>query len=277
MGAGGKKTPRYATAPGEPFGQTSDGDALSACKLLTWLAVASHEIQRAIVMKSSIQNGRFRLGRAVFLLWLISSLSSRPSNSQVTAEGGELVSFFASEQVRGSVLTYRQSYTDDQNERVSYAGTLYAGINLFKLDDCQMSARVAVEDRYSGSVGRRGLGRVHFQPTGELTDDTFYEYRLNLADLSSDGVHDLRAVPAELNINTSFRCQEDPFCNLYWVQITATANKIAETRTVNGIQDINKKTTSIVLPMASHESAIQGTSLLTAAIGACSTSGSARE
>lgn len=85
-------------------------------------------------MKSSMQNGRFRLGRAVFLLWLISNLP-RPSDSQVTAEGGELLSFFTSEQLRGSVLTYRQSYIDNQNERVSYAGTLYAGINLFKLDD----------------------------------------------------------------------------------------------------------------------------------------------
>jgi hypothetical protein len=36
------------------------------------------------------------------------------------------VSFIATEQQRRSVLTYTQSYTDDQNERVSYAGdTLY--------------------------------------------------------------------------------------------------------------------------------------------------------
>jgi|ERR1700733_5635029 hypothetical protein len=224
-------------------------------------------------MGSSIQKG-FRLGCATFLLCLISNLSSI---GQVTAEDGELLSFIAAEQQRGSVLTYTQSYTDDQDERVSYTGTLYTGIQRFELHDCQMNARVAFEDRYSGRIGRRSLGRVHFQPTGELTDDTVYEYHLNLAELSSDGVHDLRAVPAELNINTSFRCLEDSFCNLYWVQVTATANKIAETRTVNGIQDLDKKTTSIVLPMASQELAIQGTRLLTAAIRACSTDSSAHE
>jgi hypothetical protein len=221
-----------------------------------------------------MQQGRFRLDRAVFLLWLISSLSS---NAQVTAEGGELLSFIAAQQQRGSVLTYTQSYTDDQDERVSYTGTLYTGIQRFELHDCQMNARVVFEDRYSGRIGRRSLGRIHFQPTGQLTDDTVYEYHLNLADLSSDGVQDLRAVPAELNINTTFRCLEDSFCNLYWVQIMATANQIAETRTVNGIQGLDKKTTSIVLPMASQELAIQGTRLLSAAIRACSTNSSARE
>jgi hypothetical protein len=226
-------------------------------------------------MRSSIQKSRFLLGRVLFLLWLISNLSARPANSQVTPEGGDLLSFFASEQQRGSVLTYRQSYIDDQNEKVSYTGTLYTGIKLFKLNDCRMSARVAVEDRYSGSIRRRDLGRVRFQPTGELTDDTVYEYDLNLADLSPDGVHDLRAVPAELNINTTFRCQEDFFCNLSWVQITATANKIAETRTVNGIQDLDKKTKSIVLPMTSQELAIQGIRLLNGAIRACSTNSGA--
>jgi hypothetical protein len=229
-----------------------------------------------LLMRSSTRNSRLLLGRVLFLFWLISNPSSRLANSQVTEDDG-LMSFFASEQQRGSVLTYTQSYTDDQNERVSYAGTLYTGIKLFKVDDCRISARVAVEDRYSGSIRRNHLGRVRFQPTGELTDDTVYEYDLNLADLSSDSVHDLRAVPAELNINTSFRCQEDLFCSLYWVQITATADKIAETRTVNGIQDLDKKTKSIVLPIASQELAIQGTRLLSAAIRACSTKSGAHE
>lgn len=220
-------------------------------------------------MGSSIEKG-FWLGRAIFLLWLISNLSS---NAQETAEGGEPLSFIAAEQQRGSVLTY----TDDQAERVSYTGTLYTGIQRFDLHDCQMNVRVAFEDRYSGRIGRRSFGRVHFQSTGELTDDTVYEYHVNLAELSSDGVHDLRAIPAELNVKTSFRCLEDSHCNLYWVRIVATANKVAETRTVNGIRDLDKKTTSIVLPMASQELAIQGTRLLSAAIRACSTGSSAHE
>src|SRR5580698_3459527 len=107
-------------------------------------------------MGSSIQKG-FRLGCATFLLCLIRNLSSI---GQVTAEGGELLSFIAAEQQRGSVLTYTQSYTDDQDERVSYTGTLYTGIQRFDLHDCQMNVRVAFEDRYSGRIGRRSFGRV---------------------------------------------------------------------------------------------------------------------
>ena len=223
------------------------------------------------LIKISTRNGVFQLGRGVFLLCLISHLSSRLVDSQVTPEGGELLSFIASEQQRGSVLTYTQHYTDDQNERVFYAGTLYTAIQRFKLDECQMIARVVVEDRFSGRIEHRSFGRVHFESTGELTDDTLYEYRLSLRDVSPDGVHDLRAVPAEMNNNTVFGCEEDRLCNLYWIHITAPDNKIAETRTVNGIQNLDTKATSVVLPMASQELAVQGAKLFGAAIRSCST------
>ena len=195
----------------------------------------------------------------------------------MTPEGGKLLDFIASEQQRGSVLTYAQSYADDHHERVSYTGTLYTGIHLFKLDECQVMARVVVEDRFSGTIEHQKLGRVHLEPTGELTDDTVYEYRLSLRELSSEGVHELRAVPAELDRNTTFRCQEDAFCNLYWIQITAPSDRIAETRTVNEIQNLDFRTTSIVLPISSQELAIQGAKLFSAAIRACSTNRSAHQ
>ena len=107
--------------------------------------------------------------------------------------------------------------------------------------------------------------------TTVLTDDTVYEYRLSLRGLSPDGIHELRAVPAEMNINTTFRCEEDRFCNLYWVHITAPGNKIAKTRTVNSIQNLDTKATSIVLLMASQEFAVLGEKLFRVAIRACST------
>jgi hypothetical protein len=224
-------------------------------------------------MKLLSHNGWIQLRRAILLL----CLTSGTIESQMTSEGGELTDFIASEQQRNSVLTYSQSYTDDQHERVSYAGTLYAGIRLFKLDECKVVARVAVEDRYSGTIEHRGFGRVHFERTGELTDDTVYEYHLSLGELTSDSIHELRAVPAELDINTSFRCQEDQFCNLYWVQITTPASKIAETRTDNGIQNLDMKATSLVLPMSSQEVAVQGARLFSAATRACLAKSSAHE
>ena len=194
----------------------------------------------------------------------------------MTPEAGELLNFIAAEQQHGSVLTYSQSYTDDKHERVSYSGTLYAGIHLFKLDECKVMARVAVQDRFSGSIEHRNFGRVHLENTGGLTDDTVYEYRFSLGELNADAVHAVRAVPGQLNFNTSVRCEEDRSCSLSWIQITAPNSKIAETRTVNGIQDIDwesniDRATRWRPPSWPYEGAM----LFSAAIRACSVNHSA--
>ncbi len=211
------------------------------------------------------------------LLFIVANLLATKVHAQMTPEGGELLDFIAAEQQYGSVLTYSQAYTDDERERVSYSGTLYAGIHLFKIDECKVMARVAVQDRFSGSIEHRNFGRVHLENTGKLTDDTVYEYRFSLGELNADAVHAVRAVPGQLNINTSVRCEEDRSCSLSWIQITTPNSKIAETRTVNGIQDIDAKATSIVLPMASPELALRGAMLFSAAIRACSVNHSARK
>jgi hypothetical protein len=213
--------------------------------------------------------------RAVFVLSIITNLPSINVHAQTTPEGGELLKFIAAEQQRGSVLTYSQSYVDDQNERVSYNGTLYAGIHLFNVDECKVTARVAVEDRYSGAIEHRNLGRVHVEHTGELKDDTVYEYRFNLGDLSAGGVRALRAVPGQLNINTRVQCEEDRSCTLDWIQITAPNRNIAETSTVNGFQEVDSRAASMVLPMASSELADQAAKLFNVAIRACSVNSSA--
>jgi hypothetical protein len=208
--------------------------------------------------------------RAVCVFFIVADLSSINLGAQATPESGELLNFVASEQQRGSVLTYSQSYVDVQNERVSYQGTLYAGIPLFKIDDCKVTARVVVEDTYSGVIEHRSLGRVRLQQTGELKDDTVYEYRFNLGELSADGVQAVRAVPAQLNTNTRVQCEEDSSCTLSWIQITEPKHKIAEIRTVNGIQDVDSTAASIVLPMASSELAAQAARLFAVAIHSCS-------
>jgi hypothetical protein len=212
---------------------------------------------------------------AVFLLFFVANLPHISAYAQITPEGGNLLDFIASEQQHSSVLTYAQSYVDDENERVSYSGTLYAGIHVFKLDECKVLVRVAVQDRYSGAIEHRSLGRVRLEQTGELSDDTVYEYRFSLSELGPDAVHALDAVPAQLNINTRVRCEEDRSCNLSWIHITAANRKIAESKTVNGIQDVDSNATSIVLPMASSEVATQAVKLFSAAIRSCSASKSA--
>jgi hypothetical protein len=199
------------------------------------------------------------------------------AQAQMTPEGGELVDFIAAEQQRGSVLTYAQSYVDDENEKVSYKGTLYAGIHHFKLDECKVTVRVDIQDTYSGAIEHTNFGRVHLEQTGELRDDTVYAYRFDLGELGADAVHALSAVPAQLNIHTTVRCEEDRSCNLSWIQIAPPNGGIAETRTVNGIQDPDSKAKAMVLPMASPETAGQAAKLFSVAIRACSVNASAHK
>jgi hypothetical protein len=211
-----------------------------------------------------------QLRRALFIVAMPLFLFHPHLWSQVLPEGGALLDFVASERQRGAVLTYSQSYIDDQHEKVSYTGTLYTGIHLFRLDGCEVVARVNVEDRYSGAIlHRSGLGRVHIEQTGDLTDDTVYEYRFSLGKLNAGEIHDLRAIPAQFAGNTSFRCEEDQSCHLSWVRITSRDHEISETRTVDGIQDIDSRVSSIALPMASPEIAANAAKLFAGAAQAC--------
>jgi hypothetical protein len=211
--------------------------------------------------------------RAVLVLFAV----ALNAQAQMTPEGGELVDFIAAEQQRGSVLTYAQSYVDDENEKVSYKGTLYAGIHHFRLDECKVTVQVAIQDTYAGAIEHRNFGRVHLEQTGELRDDTVYEYRFGLGELSADAVHAQRAVPGQLNIHTTVRCEEDRSCNLSWIQITAPTSGMAETRTVNGIQDVDSKAKAIVLPMASPEAAARAAKLFSVAIRSCSVNAGAHK
>jgi hypothetical protein len=211
-----------------------------------------------------------QLRRTFFLVAILPFLLRPHLWSQVLPEGGALLDFVASERQRGAVLTYAQSYIDDQHEKVSYTGTLYTGIHLFRLDGCEVVARVNVEDRYSGAIlHKSGLGRVHIEQTGDLTDDTVYEYRFSLGKLNAGEIHDLRAIPAQFAGNTSFRCEEDQSCHLSWVRITSRDHEISETRTVDGIQDIDSRVSSIALPMASPEIAANAAKLFAGAAQAC--------
>jgi hypothetical protein len=211
-----------------------------------------------------------QLRRTFFLVAILPFLLRPHLWSQVLPEGGALLNFVASERQRGAVLTYAQSYIDDQHEKVSYTGTLYTGIHLFRLEGCEVVARVNVEDRYSGAIlHKSGLRRVHIEQTGDLTDDTVYEYRFSLGKLNAGEIHDLRATPAQFAGNTSFRCEEDQSCHLSWVRITSRDHEISETRTVDGVQDIDSRVSSIALPMASPEIAANAAKLFAGAAQAC--------
>ncbi len=84
----------------------------------------------------------FQVRRLALILVIMTCLSRAVLHAQVLPEGGALLEFVASERQQFSVLTYIQSYLDDEHERVSYTGTLYEGIHSFKLNECEVVAQV---------------------------------------------------------------------------------------------------------------------------------------
>jgi hypothetical protein len=227
------------------------------------------EIRTGLLMASSKSTAIHRRWGAVAILAITSWLLRTHLSAQAIPEVAELAHFFASEQ-RFSVLTYSQTYMDDDHERVSYKGTLYNSIHSFGLKGCEVVADVAVEDRYSGAIQHKiGLGRVRYEQTGELTDDTVYEYRFSLTSLKANEIQDFRARPAEFSRDTNFQCQEDRLCELSWVRLTTRDTAINETRTVNGFQDLNRKVNVIALPTASAELAADVVKLFRGAVRAC--------
>jgi hypothetical protein len=227
------------------------------------------EIRTGLLMASSKSTAIHRRWGAVAILAITSWLLRTHLSAQAIPEVAELAHFFASEQ-RFSVLTYSQTYMDDDHERVSYKGTPYNSIHSFGLKGCEVVADVAVEDRYSGAIQHKiGLGRVRYEQTGELTDDTVYEYRFSLTSLKANEIQDFRARPAEFSRDTNFQCQEDRLCELSWVRLTTRDTAINETRTVNGFQDLNRKVNVIALPTASAELAADVVKLFRGAVRAC--------
>jgi hypothetical protein len=131
-------------------------------------------------------------------------------------------------------------------------------------------ADVAVEDRFSGAIQHKiGVRRIRYEQTGELTDDTVYEYRFSLTSLNADEIQDFRARPAEFSRDTNFQCQEDRLCHLSWVRLTSPDAGINETRTVNGLQDLDRKVNVIALPIASAELATDVVKMFRGAVRAC--------
>jgi hypothetical protein len=110
-------------------------------------------------MASSKSTTIYRRWGMVAILAIISWLLRTHLSAQAIPEVAELAHFLTSEQRRFSVLTYSQTYMDDDHERVSYRGTLYNAIHSVGLKGCEVVADVAVEDRFSGAIRHRtGVG-----------------------------------------------------------------------------------------------------------------------
>jgi len=175
------------------------------------------------------------------------------------------------ESKRWSVLSYSQLYIYGKSEPVQYTGTVFLKIGSFSLDDCELKISVVVQDKYVGTEEQRrsfGGAPIH-KETRKLSESYQYSYRMNLNDVDPARIDTPFSRPAQLLENTKLSCSEEKSCNLAWVRVVTRRPSIAETRVVDGFEDVNEMTRQMILPMTSKEVASQIAKVLQNSATAC--------
>jgi hypothetical protein len=212
-----------------------------------------------------------RIKRVAVILSISIHLLCARLHSETLPEVKAIVGFTSAEERLGALLHYSQSYVDDQNERVIYSGTLYTAIRQFAVDGCEVKIRVAVQDRFSGSLTKhKMLSADRVVSTGSLVDDTVHEYDFALNDLEGEGISDYVARPQDLLNGTGFQCEENSKCEIEWIRLVAKGPAIGAREIDNGIQYSDVKLAAIALPVSGVDSARGGAKLFRDAARACS-------
>jgi hypothetical protein len=190
--------------------------------------------------------------------------------AQVTLDGQRLKEFISTKTRQNPVLSYEQSYFDDDHARVLHRGTFYTAIQQFEINECTLKARVAAEHKFSGAIARNGiLGRAHVETIPEFSEISLQDYRVNLSEVDADEVHELQAIPGEIGPHRGIHCEGEPLCNLSWVQLIAPRGSFSVSRVVNGFARSDTNVQALVLPVSSSEAARTTVSLLQNAIRQC--------
>ena len=173
------------------------------------------------------------------------------------------------ETTRHSTLTYSQHYIADDNQAVEYSGTLYLQIESITLHDCDLKLSVVVQDRNVGTEHKRDHFSEKTVPLGERASTYHYTYQLNRAALQNLKAVPMQGRPSQLRDHTGSVCEEDKSCSLPWLRIQTAKLAIKATRVTNGLMDFDQEVDSIVVPMSSHEMALQAATSLDNLAVAC--------
>ena len=197
------------------------------------------------------------------LLVLDSALSAQSLGHE------DFAKLLTEEITRHTALTYSQHYIADDNQAVEYSGTLYLQIESITLRDCDLKLSVVVQDRNVGTEHKRDHFSEKAVPLGERASTYHYTYQFNRAALQNLKVAPMQGRPSQLRDHTGSVCEEDKSCSLPWLRVQTAKPAIKVTRVTNGIVDFDQEADSIVIPMSSHEVALQAASSLESLAAAC--------
>jgi hypothetical protein len=187
----------------------------------------------------------------IALLWLNLQASiaqcqeNRSTVDQPTVEDA-LIAALNWEKDHGTYTFYRQAYTDSDNRKAIYAGSIYGSITAFRVLDCVVNLEVAVIDHFSGTINSR--------PTGEQQDSTTYAVTFPVNQPIAENLVLLDARPVELSASTHAICTERPACTFTWLEIRGSRGEIKETQIVNEILSFKGSAKHFLIPLSSTTS-----------------------
>jgi len=158
---------------------------------------------------------------------------------------GELLSTAAAEESRGIYVFYTQTYIDTDNERASYAGSIYGALQSIRLNGCKVTATVALVDRFSGMVGNR--------PAGRSQDNNLFSAAFTLTPAVADALTLTVARPIQLAPDTHAVCTENPSCSFTWLAIRTATAGIREVRMLNGLHVSSGAVSLFQIPLSSAQ------------------------
>jgi len=169
----------------------------------------------------------------------------------------ELEVIVKSERASSSVLTYTQVSVYEHGEAVQYHGVLFLHLDAVTLQECAMTARVTVQDRYSAAEDRRKRfsGMIDHREAKEKVDSYHYKYTLDLRKIMPGDVATVVARPFQLKDNAHLSCSEEHACAISWLQLQSASPEISETRETNGLEDVHADVKQMLIPMSSAHSA----------------------
>ena len=187
--------------------------------------------------------------RIVCGCFLILFVAFLPTRSQSANESGAsspeamLKDLATAEAKRGVVVFYTQSFIDKENQRASYQGSVYGGIQELKLNGDEVTIETLMVDKFSGTVGKA--------PTGEQQDSYLYSITFVLTGEIARSLTLIQARPAPLGQHTNTICSDNPSCAFTWLRIEARRPVMKETTLLNGSLTYSGRVDHFLVPLSS--------------------------
>jgi hypothetical protein len=175
----------------------------------------------------------------------------------------------ANETSKWSMLTYTQRYTDDEDESVFYQGTLFVQLSKVSLEGCDLKLSVHVQDRFTGTIRKQQAFRVKTTDLRQQSETFDYEYLLKLADIRQLEEKVLVGRPAQIQSHTGFICEEQPSCELTWLDVKAPSPLIREVRTKDDNIDFDEMVNEITIPSSSRQTAQDSATAVKELVAGC--------